>query len=685
MQILFATVVFSAAMLTSTPGAADVTPTPSAFVEIADFSNVILSPDGNSVAFRVERGSIETNTYDSEWYVQAVDGYGPPVEVATGGEPIRIEGWSTGERGVWSQDSRWIYFRALHGGDVQVWRARSDGTGVEPVTHDAANVAAFRLIQDQGLIYAVGATRGEVVQAETREYDAGIQVDRSTPIGRALFRSGYIEGRRATERYTGSWMDTAGLLSEKPKRHRFVDLGNLESRDAIPSEAAVFDGGVGAESDLRDRTVAQSYAVGTTATAYLTAGRQQELRVRERGTEITCGAAACANVAWYAWRPGTDEIIFASKERSRGGAYSLHAWNVRRNDVRNILVTDGVLYGGRNFDPNNACAVASEEAVCIAADANMPPRLEKIDLTSGERVAMYEPNAQLESQIGGKVEFISWRDQHGTEFTGQYYPAAPNARGRRPPLFITYYRCGGFVRGGAGDEWPLAALANAGIAALCITYPPQDSSRAPSEGAALEDYRRAESGIRAALDILARRGVDTTRVGMGGFSFGAEVTLWLTMNTDILSTASFATPPLSENFYWQHALMGDHFDATIRRAWGLGSPTETPERWRQLSPGHNVDRIRIPVVFQVPEQEYLASVDVFVQLAMSPVPSEMYVFPDEPHYKFQPRHKAAVYERNLDWLRFWLQGYVDPSPEKAETYDRWRTMQQRWRGGVGEP
>jgi hypothetical protein len=53
------------------------------------------------------------------------------------------------------------------------------------------------------------------------------------------------------------------------------------------------------------------------------------------------------------------------------------------------------------------------------------------------------------------------------------------------------------------------------------------------------------------------------------------------------------------------------------------------------------------------------------------------VFPDEHHIKFQPKHKLAVYERNVDWFRFWLQGYEDPSPEKVGEYRIWREMRDQ--------
>jgi hypothetical protein len=80
---------------------------------------------------------------------------------------------------------------------------------------------------------------------------------------------------------------------------------------------------------------------------------------------------------------------------------------------------------------------------------------------------------------------------------------------------------------------------------------------------------------------------------------------------------------------------------------------------------------------QMPEQEYLETLDYFVPLANSPTPTEMYVFSNEPNQKFLPRHKLAAYERNLDWFRFWLQDYVDPDLRKADQYRRWRGLAEK--------
>src|SRR3546814_11887450 len=102
-----------------------------------------------------------------------------------------------------------------------------------------------------------------------------------------------------------------------------------------------------------------------------------------------------------------------------------------------------------------------------------------------------------------------------------------------PPVFGTYYNGSGFLRGGVGDEWPLATLAEQGVSALCINDPPGYLLDA------VERYGRGLSGVRSVVDLLASAGeIDRARVGMGGLSVGSEVTLWTATHSDLLAAAS---------------------------------------------------------------------------------------------------------------------------------------------------
>src|SRR3546814_13239385 len=67
-----------------------------------------------------------------------------PVRIADGGIPLRdAGGFPVAVLPQWSADSRWIYYRALFDGEVQVWRAARGGSRSEQITHGPANVKDF--------------------------------------------------------------------------------------------------------------------------------------------------------------------------------------------------------------------------------------------------------------------------------------------------------------------------------------------------------------------------------------------------------------------------------------------------------------------------------------------------------------------------------------------------------------
>ena len=210
---------------------------PRQLVEIADFSSPVVSQDGAYVAFRVTRASVERNTYDTTWYVQRMDGSSPPRRVSDGGVPLRDSaGVLVAATAVWSPDRRWIYYRAHLDGCIDVWRASDDGGIAERVTGGDADVRDFALSDDGKVLkYSVGPTRQEVAATEQAEYDYGIRVDRSTPLGQPLFRSGYTEGRPTTQRL-GFMFNRVDLTAEVPDRWKAIDLASGAMRDLAPSE-----------------------------------------------------------------------------------------------------------------------------------------------------------------------------------------------------------------------------------------------------------------------------------------------------------------------------------------------------------------------------------------------------------------------------------------------------------------
>lgn len=660
---------------------------PRRLLEVADLSGLVISPDGASVAFRLEQASVVRNTYDTSWYVQVMDGKSPPRKVADGGILLHgTAGISVPGHALWSPDGRWIYYRALVDGQMAVWRAAADGSGAQPVTHDPADVRDFALSDDgKTLKYSVGPTRDAVIAAEQAEYDQGIHVDDTVPVGQGgLFRSGNIDGRLETQRFHSgaSGWGRAPLLAGVPDQWKATDLETGKTRPLPSSERPPQPP---TPSDLSDKLppvwkLAVDTDTGRVALltrigdgkGFMAKPDVQLAMLPKAGSTrpIKCQAELCTGraISSIQWRPHGGEVLFTVTDPHEGQAQSIYRWSVRTGDVHLVTRSAGLLSGGRDY--SSACGVSSEALVCVAAEADRPPRLERIDLATGGRQVLFDPNAALALDEAKMTpsRLLHWTDAKGQEFTGQFFPARRTGHGL-PPLFVTYYECRGFVRGGVGDEWPLASLAESGISALCI-------NSAPYILDAVERYGKGLSAVRSVIDFLALKGeIDRTKVGMGGLSFGSEVTMWTLMNSDLLAAASITSPEMSRSYYLFGSMRGSAFSKELQKFWQLGAPDETPERWRLLSPAANLDKIKAPILMQTPEQEYVMALDYAIPL-IHDHRADLYVFPNEPHQKFQPRHKLAAYERNLDWFRFWLQGYEDPSPAKRAQYAHWREMKK---------
>ncbi|MCE4369698.1 Atxe2 family lasso peptide isopeptidase [Xanthomonas hortorum] len=662
---------------------------PRRLLEVADLANPVISPNGRQVAFRLERASVERNTYDTAWYVQDMDGAAPPRRVADGG--VLLRDYATGgielpAPALWSPDGRWIYYRAMIDGKIAVWRAAADGSRAELVTRDPADVRAFAVSPDgQTLKYSVGATREEVIGAEQAEYERGIRINDSVFIGAGLFRSSRLEGRPATQRFIDDYWFTVGpLLANVPSRWKAVDLATQGTRDLAQADVPPT---VPTISDLSKRlsppsTLAQ-HPDGMRL-AILTRIGEEEGRLSKPDVELAmlpsvrsdrpvkCQDVLCIgkNITDVRWRPGSDdEVLFTVVDRHEGRAWSMFLWNVSTGAVRPVVHSRGLLAGSRR--PSDPCGLSSEALVCVVAEADQPPRLEAIDLATGRRQLLFEPNAALALDIAAKTpaRLLRWTDERGREYTGWLFQARGTPSGAPPPLFVTFYTCDGFLRGGVGDEWPLVSFAEQGISALCI-------NGNPGYREAVENYGQGLLAVESVVELLAARGeIDHSKVGMGGQSYGSEVTMWTAMHSNVLAAASVSGISITRTLYLFNTLRENTL-SMIKRNWQIDSIEEPTEQWQTLSPVFNLEKILVPILFQLSEQEYLMTLDYSLPLIRRHQ-GDMYVFPDEPHTKFSPSHKLAVYERNVDWFRFWLQGHENADPLKSDQYSIWRQMRER--------
>ena len=622
---------------------------PSDLVEAVSVSGVSISPDGHMVAFRTQTPSIGDNQIRLEWNAVPADGSAPARPVADGGGPELNYGALVGQTPVWSPSSRAFYVRAGIDGEVQIWRASVDGQTARRVTSDPSDVRSLKLNPDgRALRYEVGATRDTVARAELDEHDKGVLIDGSVDVPSELLHNAVIDGHITTLRFAKDWLIRQPLLWDTDVQAKELPLGT-EDLDRAPPALP--------HSTLEVRIE--------------TTGETQRLHAADgNGIDHICSAAPCPTEHILTAVPlenGADVLVTT---RNAAMGYTLSIWTPASGRWRVLVRSKGELDNGDAIEPQS-CAVGKRLIACVEADASGPPRLVSIDIADGRTRVLFDPNAALRSRTW-PTRLLRWDTPSGLHVTGRLFLPESRPPLGGFPLVLDYYSCKGYLKGGVGDELPLAPLARAGIATLCINEAPGPTT---SERL-LED--RAIDAISSVIDLLSRQGlVDRDRIGMAGLSFGSEVMLAVAERTHLLRAAAMSSGQIEPAYYWLYGLRGEAMHSALKDFFGMGDPDTDKTGWADNAPVSKVQAIKAPLLIQIPESEMRVTMEFFSKLAASPTPTEMIAFPDEMHIKWQPRHKLAVYERNLDWFRFWLLGEEDPDVSKTTQYARWRSYSAR--------
>jgi len=99
------------------------------------------------------------------------------------------------------------------------------------------------------------------------------------------------------------------------------------------------------------------------------------------------------------------------------------------------------------------------------------------------------------------------------------------------------------------------------------------------------------------------------------------------------------------------------------------------QRWLKLSPEFNMDRVTTPLRIEaVGPFSVLFMWEPYAALSYLKKPVDLIVLQDGTHPLTNPAQRLVSQAGNVDWFRFWLQGYEDPDQAKTEQYRRWEQL-----------
>ena len=102
------------------------------------------------------------------------------------------------------------------------------------------------------------------------------------------------------------------------------------------------------------------------------------------------------------------------------------------------------------------------------------------------------------------------------------------------------------------------------------------------------------------------------------------------------------------------------------------------QRWVDVAPGFHLDQVETPVRIEaIDPDSVLQEWELYGSLFMLHKPVDLIYFPDGTHIHQRPLERLESQQGNVDWMRFWLQGYQYPDPSKRAQYERWQALRTK--------
>jgi dipeptidyl aminopeptidase/acylaminoacyl peptidase len=636
-------------------------------------NNLHISPDGKYAAFVLSEANLETNNYRSQLFLLRTDGTHQPESLAiyvTEPEPTTSGALvETGAAAIWSPDSRSVVYTKQNGPTFQLSRRVVEAGTNEKLVGDQPNIRLEGWSLDgTKFLYSISKEVFEEEKQINKVRDPAVLFDGT----RRLYYGEPWEKKPKKKQSRMTWL--YDLVTKTARQ-----ISKEESTKYLLPEPPVFQ--YPKINPVYNNTASETkWSPDRTFTAFRTffaaenegPGAHAELALTLRRMDgkspLKHFLRSDTGVSEFTWSADSKTILCSHVEPENTTLYEIL---VEDGSIREVFKTTSRL-------SNLSFSSDEKTIVCIREEPTTPPEIAKLDLASRRTTTLFVPNSNFADIELPTPKLIRIKNKYGHEMTGQLILPNGYELGKRYPLVITTYRAGnGFLEGAVGDEYPIYVYAAKGFVVFCLEVRPTIS---PSQRGNLDQtLLRLQSPLNT-LDIVCQKLVeeglvDANRRGITGLSYGSEIVDFAISHSNLFQAAAASTGGSPNDPLW-YFLDNKEWEARLKGR-GLAFPDEESiNEWKRVSSALNAKRIKTPLLLQPPDREMLIGMQLYKAMQHYGIPVEMYVYPNEGHVKSQPITKYWVYQRNLDWMRFWLKGEEDPDPAKREQYVRWQELRK---------
>jgi dipeptidyl aminopeptidase/acylaminoacyl peptidase len=327
----------------------------------------------------------------------------------------------------------------------------------------------------------------------------------------------------------------------------------------------------------------------------------------------------------------------------------------------------------------------------------VPPELFLFSPATNDLSIIDKLNPQFDHLTLGPAKAMRWTTSTGLSIDGLLLLPPDYEIGKRYPLVIqTKPDYGQFLCDAGQEHYPSFApqpIVNAGMLYLIRSLSDADADKRDENyfpkgypGQIGETAFHMDMWDSAVEELNAQGLIDPNNVGIIGFSRAGWYTEFMLAHAKTQYHAATVADNVQYSLgeYWlAHSDWILHGFETMYGGNPYGS---AQKNWMQYSISFNLDKIRAPLLMEemghgvqystekAPPLDLALSFEVFSGLRQLSKPVELYYYPNEPHQLAHPQARLASMKRNVDWFRFWLEGYERPSPEDPDQYKRWEHL-----------
>jgi dipeptidyl aminopeptidase/acylaminoacyl peptidase len=625
------------------------------------------APDGRQFVFLSDR-EVTAQNGGSQVYAMRPDG----------GEARRLTSLPGGVSSMaFTTDGRWLIVRAGRRGEQQLYRlpaALPDSMPApEPLTRHAGGVTSWTIAPDSRRLYFTGPDRDDTDEKQRREQRFTVNVRNAVTPLESLWAVP-LDGGAATRLTRDSthsvhslvvspdsrWVGYTGISADRYARNVTEegingDLFLLEVAsgqvERLTDNREVSEGDLSFSPD--GRLVA--FSAPDDLTRYTMSNRRVYVRdVGARGAAFRkLGTAFDGNVSIDFWSADGRTIYFNEGIKATRQLLSL---DVTSGAVRQLTTLPAALSVSR--DEKSGLLLVSY------ADPSTPPTtyvaasLERIN-DRRTWTALTDLNPQVRTFALGEEREITWTAPDGKPVGGVLNLPVGYQPGQRYPLIVAVH--GGpaaadllSFNGGYGSQ----VYAGAGYAVLKPNYRGSTNyGEAHRTGIVGDYFKPGFDDIMSGVDHLIREGiVDSTQMGMLGWSAGGHWSNWTLVSTDRFKAISSGAG--TSNWISMYA----QSDVQRNRQFYLGDdlPYDNFDAYWDQSPLKYIRNAKTPTMIHVVEGDPRVpspqSVELHMALKKIGVPTELFLYPGDTHGIPDPRNRLVKSVSEMAWMDHYVRG-----------------------------